>query len=248
MIATDRRQIAVKLRNAPQQAGNTCRLLFTAASPRASMGSLHRSLGLQALKIEGFLSREQGDWFDRLLQKNSSITRVIEVGFNAGHSSCVFLGARKDVTVVSFDLGLHGYVTRAKQYIDKTFPGRHTLVIGDSRETLPRYRAEHPGEMFDLAFVDGGHEYDVASADLRNTLPMIYPSGLIVMDDLKTWKTYGSGPDRAWSEAKQQEMITELELLQDGHTVTAVQRRAITSVWAVGCPSGKFLSPSVPDL
>jgi predicted O-methyltransferase YrrM len=227
---------SVKLRNTSQQASNTCRLLLTAANPRAPMGRLHRSLGVHALKIEGFLSREQGDWFRDILERNAAITRVIEVGFNAGHSSCVFLSARDDVTVLSFDLGLHGYVTRAKQYIDKTFPGRHTLVIGDSRQTLPAYHATHPAEVFDLAFIDGGHEYDVARADLRNILPMAHSSALIVMDDLKVWKTYGSGPDRAWSEAKQQRMVSELELLQDGNTVSTVRRKAITSVWAVGHP------------
>lgn len=204
------------------------------------MGRLHRSLGLHALKIEGFLSREQGDWFKRLLRKNAAITRVIEIGFNAGHSSCMFLEAREDITVVSFDLGLHGYVARAKEYIDKTFPGRHTLVIGDSRKTLPAYRVDHPTDVFDLAFVDGGHEYDVASSDLRHILPMIHPSALIVMDDLKMWKTYGSGPDRAWDEAKQQGLLSELELLQDGTTVTTVRRKTITSVWALGRPSERI--------
>jgi predicted O-methyltransferase YrrM len=224
----------VKLRNAPTQASNTCRLLLAAASPWAPFGELHRSLGLRALRIEGFLGREQAVWFGRLLAANTALTRIIEVGFNAGHSSCVFLGAREDVTVVSFDLGLHGYVTRAKQHVDRTFPGRHTLVIGDSRETLPRYRADHPAAVFDLAFVDGGHDYDVARADLVNILPMISPSGLIVMDDLMAWKTFGRGPD--------------LALLQDGRTVTAVRRRAITSVWAVGCPAGKTdpVSVAVP--
>ena len=179
----------MKLRNAPAQASNTCRLLLAAASPHAPTGKLHRSLGLRALMIEGFLSREQGAWFGRLLAADAAITRIIEVGFNAGHSSCAFLAAREDVTVVSFDLGLHGYVTRAKQYIDKAFPGRHTLVIGDSRETLPRYRADHPAAVFDLAFVDGGHDYDVARADLVTILPMIRPSGLIVR---RTWSYFSS--------------------------------------------------------
>jgi predicted O-methyltransferase YrrM len=229
----------VKLQNAPNQASNTCRLLLASASPRARFGSLHRSLGLRALKIEGFLAREQADWFGRLLAANPAITRIVEIGFNAGHSSCVFLGAREDVTVVSFDLGAHGYVTRAKQYVDRTFPGRHTLVIGDSRETVPQYHAEHHTAVFDLAFVDGGHDYDVARADLAHILPMVDPSGLIIMDDLLPWKTFGCGPDRAWTEATQHRTITELALLQDGRTVSAVQRKAITSVWAVGCRAGQ---------
>ena len=202
------------------------------------MGALHRSLGLHALRIEGYLSREQAEWFTQILETNPAVSRVIEIGFNAGDSSCVFLGARDDLAVVSFDLGQHRYVTRAKQYIDKTFPGRHTLILGDSRQTLPDYLASHPGAAFDLAFIDGGHEYDVASADIRNVLPAVRPGGLVVIDDLEPWKTWGDGPVRAWAEAKQRGAVKEVALLQDGRVVTAVRRRAVTSAWALGCLPG----------
>jgi predicted O-methyltransferase YrrM len=202
------------------------------------MGALHRSLGLHALRIEGYLSREQAGWFTEILGANPEVTRVIEIGFNAGDSSCVFLGARDDITVVSFDLGRHGYVTRAKQYIDQVFPGRHTLVLGDSRQTVPGYLARHPGAKFDLAFIDGGHDYDVASADVSNVLPVVRPEGLVVMDDLEPWKTWGSGPVRAWAEAVQRGAVKEIALLQEGRVVTAVRRKVVTSAWALGCLPG----------
>ena len=34
----------------------------------------------------------------------------LEIGFNAGHSSAVFLGTRNDIEITSFDLGAHDYV------------------------------------------------------------------------------------------------------------------------------------------
>ena len=130
-------------------------------------------------------------FFRRLLAENPSITRILRIGFNAGHSSYVFLGARPDITVVSFDLGEHAFVAKAKAFMDGKFPGRHTLVLGDSRETIPRYSAEHRSATFDLIFIDGDHDhdYDVAVADLLNCRAMARPSGLVVMDDLRSWET-----------------------------------------------------------
>jgi predicted O-methyltransferase YrrM len=225
----------LELNNVLEQAFNTSRLLLMAANPKEAARELNRSLGLRALKVEGYVSREQGDWFKCLLEGNPGIRRVVEVGFNAGHSSHAFLSARDDISVVSFDICAHSYVPLAKDYLDKMFPRRHSLVIGDSRETLPAYHRDHPADAFDLAFIDGGHGYDVVSADLRNVLQVIHPSALIVMDDLKPWKAYGRGPERAWDDAKRQGLISELELLQDGHAVAAVRRKAITSAWAIGC-------------
>ena len=44
--------------------------------------------------------------------------RVLEIGFNCGHSSEVFLGADPDLTVTSFDIGTHQYTAYGKQFID----------------------------------------------------------------------------------------------------------------------------------
>src|ERR1022692_207218 len=198
----------------------TCRSIWGSFAPGAPMKDLYRSLGWRALVIgEGYLSPEQARFFRRLLAENPSITRILEIGFNAGHSSYVFLGARPDISVVSFDLGEHAYVAKAKAFMDVKFPGRHALVLGDSRETIPRYSAEYQGATFDLIFIDGGHDYDVAVADLLNCRAMAQPSGLVVMDDLRSWETWGIGPVRAWEKAKQGGMVEELQLVQDGEPV-----------------------------
>jgi hypothetical protein len=184
--------------------------------------------------VEGYSSRQQAGFFRRLVAESPEITKILEIGFNAGHSSYVFLHARPDVTVVSFDLGAHAYVRKAKEFIDMKFPGRHTLLLGDSRSTVPMYASEHPGAAFDLIFVDGGHEYDVALADLLNCHAMAQPHGLVVMDDMRPWKTWGIGPVRAWSEAKRTGTLEELQLLQDGVPVNIVRRKMATAAWAVG--------------
>src|SRR3954468_13308550 len=133
---------------------------------------------------EGSASAELLQFLTQMLQANVSIIRIAETGFNTGASSRAFLSARRDTTVVSFDIGEHMSVRPTKPRIDKQYPGRHQLVIGDSTKTLPEYSAAHPQERFDLIFVDGGHDYEVAKADLVHFRKMSHPETIVVIDDL----------------------------------------------------------------
>ncbi len=223
----------MKLTHAPNQARNSLRAIRATITPGAA-GELHRSLGWRVITLEGWSRPDQRAWFTHLLNKTLEVRRIVEVGFNAGHSSLVFLQARTNISVVSFDLGTHGYIHSAKTFIDSRFPGRHTLILGDSTVTVPLYQQKHPEASFDLAFIDGGHDYEIASADVRNVLPLIHPAGLVVMDDLCPWKPWGAGPVRAWSEAKQEGLIREVALVQDGRDVESVQQKSGTAAWALG--------------
>jgi hypothetical protein len=124
-------------------------------------------------------------------------------------------------------------VSAAKTFIDRKFPGRHELVVGDSTVTVPRYQAAHPDTHFDLAFVDGGHDYEVASADLHNCWNLAR-GAFVIMDDLLGWTTWGAGPVRAWAEACSTGLVNALQLVQDGRSVEAVCQKAATAAWALG--------------
>jgi predicted O-methyltransferase YrrM len=225
--------MARHLKNIPNQLRNS---IHGAMGSRhgAMFAELHRSLGWQVLGLEGFLRLDQANYLHDLIVQNPSVRTVLEIGFNAGHSSYVFLEARPDVQVVSFDLGEHGYVSAAKEFIDKKFPGRHQLVVGDSTVTVPQFQLTYPDAVFDLAFVDGGHDYEVAIADLRNCQRLVAPGGLVVMDDLLEWRSWGIGPTRAWAEAAQEGLVTPLELVQDGEHVETVRRKPATAAWGLG--------------
>ena len=94
--------------------------------------------------------------------------------------------------------------------------------------------AAHPAARFDLAFIDGGHEYHVANADIRNCQPLVAPGGMVVMDDLLAWRDHGAGPVQAWEEAQRGGIVRQLQLLQDGEPVEVVTRKGSTSAWALG--------------
>lgn len=162
---------------------------------------------------EGYILDPQREQVRELMQRYVPQTkRIMEIGFNAGHSAENFLQWNDTVQVVSFDIGLYKCVHHAKKYIDAKYPGRHTLVIGDSTQTVPEYSSEEP---FDVILVDGGHSYPVARADLENCKRLARADTLVFMDDTirsnPRWvRDFNKGPTKAWLEMIDNKVIEDL--------------------------------------
>lgn len=143
----------------------------------------------------------------------SPVVSVLEIGFNAGHSSNTFL-QHPNTRVTSLDLGCRPYVSVAKAWIDDRYPGRHTLVLGDSTQTLPQLIQTNPHTTFDLVFIDGGHDEATVRSDLENCLRLAHDQTLLLMDDVvytDGWQAeYTVGPTQVWREYIQQGRIQEL--------------------------------------
>lgn len=138
---------------------------------------------------EGSSVPEQVHYYFELLHKNPSIKNIIEIGFNLGISAAAFLAARPDTHVVSIDIGAHNYVLPAKRNIDKHFPGRHSLVVGDSTAALPFLQTFFGARPVDLFMIDGYHVEPVPRIDLSNALAWCGPETYIIVDDVCA--TYG---------------------------------------------------------
>jgi Methyltransferase domain len=193
---------------------------------------------LRFLWLHGRPPTEGSTSAEELLYLAGSVERtgarlIGEIGFNAGFSSTAFLSASPDTRVVSFDLGEHAYSRTAKKLIDKKFPGRHTLICGDSTKTVPDYKAKNPDLYFDLVFIDGGHEYDVAKADILNMKPFCTAQSAVIIDDLTPWLSWGEGPHRAWTEVIQQGLVRQEEVFKDGKSVDVLEPPGKRS-WALG--------------
>jgi len=172
----------------------------------------------------------------RNVARLTEATRIAEIGFNVGFSSLAFLESGPEVTVVSFELDRRHAVELAKDFVDERYPGRHELVIGNSLQTVPAYAEDQPGT-FDLVFVDGGHEYEVAAADIRNAGRLARPGGVLVVDDLTPWHPWGAGPAQAWYEAIDNGLIEPLESFVDGKIVDTIAEPG-DRAWAAGRVTG----------
>lgn len=183
---------------------------------------------------EGSASAEELEFFVRTLRENPGIRLVGEIGFNAGFSSYAFLYARKSVRVVSFDIGTHTYVKDAKEFIDKRFPGRHAMVWGDSKTTVPRFTQHNPNIKCGLIFIDGGHDYKTAMADIRNMKKLATKDTLLVVDDLTPWLEWGKGPTKAWQKAIKTRLICKTKLYKNGIPVKSLKGQGTDRIWGVG--------------
>jgi len=170
--------------------------------------------------FEGYSQQIPGQVED-LIRLSSEKTHIMEIGFNAGHSAEVFLKNNPTLTLTSFDLGVHEYVLKAKEYIDMMYPKRHTLLLGDSQVSVPRYIDANPGKTFDLIFIDGGHDYPIVNADIENCLRLSTKDTLILLDDtIHTSGMYAEwtlGPTRAWLEHVNKGNITEINKVDYQH-------------------------------
>lgn len=169
---------------------------------------------------EGFSQQnlEQCTEIKKLLNKDQKY--IMEIGFNAGHSSELFL-ENTNAYIYSFDIGLHfnEYLKYGKTYINKNYPNRHTLVFGNSKESVPRFFKNHQDIKFDVIFIDGGHDYDVALADLLNSKNMAHENTILIVDDVIKNNPdfvagYTIGPTQAWNECLNKNIITETAVFE----------------------------------
>jgi FkbM family methyltransferase len=184
---------------------------------------------------------------------------IMEIGFNAGHSALLFLAITPPTTkVVSFDLGEYAYVFAAKRYIDSLFPGRHTLVTGDSTVTIPKYEEQvahrmkdtntAPPMRFDIIFIDGGHQNDIPLKDILNSQRLASGADTVVaIDDIcrthERHEHYTIEPTKAWEQMRSCGVISE-DGYDDYHEI--MKRENITSdeYKARGMAWGRYCLPS----
>ena len=126
---------------------------------------------------------EQIQYFIQFLISKPEIKLILEIGFNSGSSAASFLSSRDDIKVISVDIGEHNYVNDCKRLIDMHFPGRHTLIIGDSKRVIPELNKAENKTSPDLIFIDGDHIEPTPLIDARNCIAMARLDTILIMDD-----------------------------------------------------------------
>lgn len=150
----------------------------------------------------------------RDLVRDAKPRRILEVGSLFGGTLWAWMNDSPGAQVVSVDIGVDSFDYR----FEDVEGGRRmwptwanttgcdlTQVRADSTaaETLATVRQYGP---FDFIFIDGGHTYEVALADMNNYWQMLAPGGFMAVHDIAYPDTnpVGYGVAKAWREARQQ--------------------------------------------
>jgi len=136
--------------------------------------------------VPGWLAEVEG----RALGRLAAGKKVLEIGAFCGKSTiCMAQTAEQVVAVDTFE----GTAT-LEQGVDtftafKTFIGLAGLadkviaVRGLSKDVVPNIGMEF--EPFDLAFIDGAHDYEAVATDIRLASEVLKPGGLIAFHDYR---------------------------------------------------------------
>ena len=117
---------------------------------------------------------------------DNKVKKMIEIGFNAGHSAAVFLSVLpKDGSILFFDLNDHTYANPCYAYMKNKYPQVKDFMAGDSKITLPTYINNHSEELgtYDCIHVDGGHQEDVVLSDIFYSDKLLKVGGIMILDD-----------------------------------------------------------------
>jgi SAM-dependent methyltransferase len=101
---------------------------------------------------------------------------ILEIGFNLGYSSAVFLKVTR-AKVVAVDISDKAETIYAAEKLGQRFKNRFTFILGDSAKIFNEVRQYK----FDMIFIDGGHLEDQVTADLK--LGMNLGIKYFLMDD-----------------------------------------------------------------
>lgn len=144
-------------------------------------------------------------WFEnRQLKLVDLITeikpeRVMELGFNMGHSAILICNTimelkkvdeeykKKIIDFYIFDICHHNTVKPNFDILSKSYIGdiNFILIEGDSIVTIPKFLKENDIK-FDFIEIDGNHSYDYVRFDIINSINNLSPNGVIYVDDYRS--------------------------------------------------------------
>jgi predicted O-methyltransferase YrrM len=89
---------------------------------------------------------------------------ILEFGFNSGWSSALFLTLFPECMITSIEIYQNETAKEGVKVLAERFPERHSIVWADSTQLNA---GNFTGVRYDTAFIDGGHDPDTVSADIK---------------------------------------------------------------------------------
>ena len=129
------------------------------------MGQIDFSwLDIDAKKVEGHMrpGPEALEYWSKI-KEISKFKSMMEIGFNAGHSSAFVLENFDDVKVHSYDIGWHDYTEPNAQKVKEKYGDRFNFTLKDSKKIEPK----EIQFKYDIVYIDGEHTFEGAFSDIQ---------------------------------------------------------------------------------
>ena len=107
---------------------------------------------------------------------------ILEIGFNAGHSSLLFLLSNPENILTCIDICEHSYTKLCFEYLQTQFPNRIQLHPGHSHQILSKLAKEN--QEYDIIHIDGSHDLSTANVDFFMSKDLACNDTIIIWDDV----------------------------------------------------------------
>jgi len=111
------------------------------------------------------------------------VKTICEIGFNAGHSSAVFLHSNPEAVMYQFDIMMLPYSERNMALFRKNYGDRFHFIKGSSTDGVPWFKKTQQ-KVCDIFSVDGMHEYPYCLTDMLNALSVMRVGSVMIADDI----------------------------------------------------------------
>mgnify|MGYP004452303627 CR=1 FL=1 len=165
-------------------------------------------------------SLKQRDFFIDLLSKLKP-SYCLETGFCTGSSSATILSTCHPTKLISVGLAYNNLEIAKNLEEQYSFK----FIQGDSTQVLsPAFFESEYLQGIDFYYVDGGHEYAVALADLDNALPSMNEGSVIIVDDYHSQACPLPTVEQAVDEfVKSHNLNMEKIIIEDGKGMALIQ-------------------------
>lgn len=111
--------------------------------------------------------------------------KILELGFNAGHSALLLLlGCNPEAEITFLDIGGHPYVKPCFDYLQSISPVKKQLILANSLQYLPLVvLKDGQRDVYDIIHMDGGHSPECVVNDLILLFLLLKKGGYMIVDD-----------------------------------------------------------------